>query len=658
VKCCRSLFALFAALSTPLVLYAQLDTVWLRRHDSGAQDEDLLSDMCVDGSGNVYLAGTGYSAAGAWDFVVRKYGPNGESLWTAVYDGPYHSDDSAAAMVVDSVGNVYVCGWSTDTLYATSAVTLKYSPAGVLLWTGRYSRAPGDNGALALCLDRAGHVVVTGYAADTLPANLDYCTISYSVSTGDTAWVRFYNRTPENDEDVSVSVCCDDSNNVYLTGFSYDDGTDYDMATIRYTPTGVRTWLKRFNNRPWTMDDYGTKACFDRATRTLLVGGTVYDDNQSYNYFTIKYRLTNGDSLWARAYNRYPADDDDILTSLTTDPAGNVYVTGTSYDLTADFDIATVRYDAASMQRWVARYDEELDDDGGVALVTDSLGNVLVVGYAYSAAFDWDIAVLKYDSLGSQRWAYLWDNAASSNEDLGGRVIPLRDGRIMVAGTSFDNISDYDLLVMKCREVSHDFAVALEGIPDSLWFTDTLRLLAVVRNLSVSPDSGWVRLTIQPSSYRDSIWVRLAPSGTDTAAFRDWVPDTVGPMLVTGWTSLPIDERRFNDTSRATVVVWDDTTGIAEQRQARAGLRVAVAPNPTRGRAVVHFQVQPGVGATLRLYDVSGAAVAAADRQVLAQSADGSGRLTLATERLAAGVYFVKLEQGRSETGCKVVVQR
>lgn len=655
---CRLLTSLFT-LAVPALVFAQLDTVWLRQYDGGRRDEDQFSDMYVDSVGNVYVCGTGYTGqTSMWDILVRKYGPNGESLWTAIYDGPWHRDDSAAAMAVDAAGNVYVCGWSTDSAWAYDLVTVKFNSTGTLAWAKLFSRGTGDNAANAIALDRLGRVIVTGYASDTIPGNIDYCTISYSAANGDTAWVRYYNRTPENDEDVAVSLCVDDSNNVYVTGYSYDDGTDYDFATIRYSPTGTQNWLRRFNYRPWSYDDYGTKIVFDRLTRSVVVGGTVYDENQDYNYFTIKYGSRLGDSLWARAYNRYPANDDDWLQTVTLDGAGNVYVTGTSSDNITNYDVATVKYSPAGAQRWVARFDESGDEDGGVDLKVDASGNVYVIGFGSAPQTDFDLVVIKLDSTGTQRWAYVWDHPLAHTEDLGSRIALRPDGCIIVGGTTFDNRTDYDLLTMKLRELAHDFGVELLGMPDSLWFTDTLWPVAIVRNLATNADSCWTRLTLSPGSYRDSFWVVLGVNSADTVRFGPWLPDTLGLITATAWVSLPVDERRSNDTAVAWLIVWNDTTGLAARQNTSLPFGLSVFPNPIRCHGRFLFRCCPDRPSTLTLYDITGAAVWSTRNDAHGRDAVAGQAVEFNARLLPAGVYFLKLRQGTLELNHKVIVQR
>lgn len=635
---------------------AQLDTVWLRQFDGVGNNEEIFSDMVADNAGNVYVTGVTVTTPPTSDIIVQKYDSAGQLIWSTTYDGRAHQDDSAAALVVDSLGQVYVCGWTIDTVADIDWVTLKYSASGQLLWSKTWSRAFNqDDAALALTLDRLGRVIVTGYCSDSI-GNIDYCTICYNGATGDTVWLRYYNRTPEYDEDIAYAICVDDSNNVYITGTSYDDGTDYDIATIRYTPAGTRSWLRRKNNYPWVGDDYGMKIKFDAVTGTIVIGGIVYDDNQDYNYFTMKYSR-NGDSLWARAYNRYPANNEDLLYGLTLDGSGNVFVTGTSLDDVTDYDIATVSYTPAGVPRWTQRYDGAGLEDEGMDIVIDSLGQVLVIGNVDTRATVRDVGVLKYDNSGNVLYSYLWDNPESHNEDVGYRIITSRDGFIYIGGASFNDSTSYDLLIGKFYEVQHDFALTALVVPESLWIEDSFVPVAVVKNLSINRDSCWIKLAVSPGDYRDSVWLSLTPGMLDTIEFGVFRAESSGLFSVTSWSELSEDERRFNDTLWAEVVVWEESVAVAEPKRFSGISAVTVAPNPVRSEGLVHLTGTPLGNVNLRMYDRTGALVQKWNFAFNSDGSSGSRTLRLDVRRLPAGVYFLQVDEAGRKQVRKVIVQ-
>ncbi|MGQ9678287.1 MAG: hypothetical protein ACUVUD_03290 [bacterium] len=650
---CHFLFAIILQLGTA---FAQLDTTWLRQFDGLGSGEEIFSDLVVDNAGNAYVAGVTVTTPTTDDILVQKYSSTGDLLWSVTYDGLAHQDDSAAALVVDSLGQVYVCGWTIDTLWDLDIVTLKYSASGELLWSKTWRRALNqDDAALALALDRLGRVIVTGYSSDST-GNIDYCTICYNGATGDTVWVRYYNRTPENDEDIAYSVCVDDSNNVYVTGTSYDDGTDYDIVTIRYTPTGTRSWLRRKNNYPWVGDDYGVKVKFDQVTGTIVVGGIVYDENQDYNYFTMKYNR-RGDSLWARSYNRYPANNEDWLSGMTLDRDGNVFVTGASFDDITDYDIATVSYTAAGVPRWTQRFDIAGYEEEGMDIVVDTSGQVLVVGNGDTRTTVRDIVVLKYSNNGNMLYSYLWDNPVSHHEDLGFRISGSPDGQIYIGGVSFNESTSYDLIVGKFYELQHDFALTALTVPESLWVEDSFVPVAVVKNMAINPDSCWIKLSVNPGEFRDSLLVTLFPGMVDTLEFGVFRPDTIGVCTLTVWSELMDDERHFNDTLSAEFVVWEESVAVAEEKSFSGVTRLTVVPNPISSVGEAYFAGFPTGNISFRMYDRTGTLVQKWTF-VHQDGGDGTSRaVRLDVRELPAGIYFLQVDDYSSKQIRKVVVQ-
>jgi hypothetical protein len=80
----------------------------------------------VDGSGNVIVTGNLDST----DIATIKYSGAGVPLWTNRHAGGY-----ATALAVDGNGNVFVTGYVTGSDGSYDYLTIKYSPAGVPLLT-------------------------------------------------------------------------------------------------------------------------------------------------------------------------------------------------------------------------------------------------------------------------------------------------------------------------------------------------------------------------------------------------------------------------------------------------------------------------------------------------------------------------------------------
>ena len=130
----------------------------------------------VDGTGNVIVTGFTGNVA---DYTTLKYSGAGMPLWTNRYNGP---GNFAKAMAVDSRGNVFVTGESGEGGNTVDYATIAYSSAGVVLWTNRYhGGGSGYDIAFAVVVDGNGNVFVTG-ESDGTNGYSDFTTIKYSSS--------------------------------------------------------------------------------------------------------------------------------------------------------------------------------------------------------------------------------------------------------------------------------------------------------------------------------------------------------------------------------------------------------------------------------------------------------------------------------------------
>jgi len=270
--------------------------------------------------------------------------------WTKRYKGPGNSVDSATALVVDAQGNVYVTGFSTGAGSGWDYATIKSSPAGVRLWARRYN-GPGNGYDYpnALAIDAGGNVYVTGISTGA-GSGPDYATIKYS-PTGEPLWLKRYNG-PGNGIDAANALALDAQGNVYVTGSSEGVESQSDYATIKYSPSGVVIWVKRYNGPASSVDNARTLA-LDVAGNVYVTGFSMGIDSD-WDYATIKYSPA-GVRLWARRYNE-PGNGGDQATGLALDAQGNVYVTGSSRGEGSDFDYATIKYSPFGEPQWMRWY--------------------------------------------------------------------------------------------------------------------------------------------------------------------------------------------------------------------------------------------------------------------------------------------------------------
>ncbi len=269
------------------------DTLWTRPYNGPGNSYDYAYAIALDTARNVYITGLSIGTGTNHDYATLKYTSNGDLAWVRRYNGPGNFVDDAFDLAVDQSGNVYVTGFSVGLGSSVDDyATVKYDSAGTELWVRRYNGpANGGDEAFAITADTSGNVYVTGYSdSDTAVAkvNLDYLTIKYSAS-GDTLWTRRYNG-PGNANDEAYAVAVDDSGNIYVTGYSDLDPSpalNQDYATIKYSFDGTMEWVIRYNGSGDAGDIAYALAVDDSSN--VYVTGRSWDDTSNYDLVTIKY---------------------------------------------------------------------------------------------------------------------------------------------------------------------------------------------------------------------------------------------------------------------------------------------------------------------------------------------------------------------------------
>ena len=445
---------------------------WVARYNGPGNSDDYATALGVDASGNVYVAGQ--SAADSTyvqdssyndDYAIVKYNASGAQQWVARYNGTANSTDQATALALDGVGNIYVTGYSFGSGTFYDYVTIKYNTFGIQQWIARHN-GPGNSSdfANAIGVDGSGNVYVTGssFVSD------DYATIKYN-SAGVEQWVARYNG-PGNDLDIATALAVDNSGNVLVTGRSWDTGTFYDYATIKYNSAGVEQWVARYNG-PGNPSDFVNALAADGSGNVYVTGssGTIkynssgvqqwrasspgftnvlaidgsgnvhvtgpgFSSGTGNDFVTIKYNSL-GAQQWVASYNG-SGNSSDFATALAVDGAGNIYVTGQSFGTSTSFDYATIKYNSAGIQQWVARYNGPGNSlDVATALAVDGSGNLYVTGYSFGSGTSSDYTTIKYNSAGVEQWVARYNGPGNSSDQAAALVVD-GSGNVCVTGWS------------------------------------------------------------------------------------------------------------------------------------------------------------------------------------------------------------------------------
>ena len=405
---------------------------WARRYSNVTQSDDQASKVVTDNAANVIVAGyTDYGVTGR-DILIIKFSSAGVGLWTNRYDGPGHSTDQPYSVAVAGNDDVVVAGESYG-IGSVDYVTIKYSSAGVPLWTNRYNGpGNGDDYPSAVAVDAGGNAIVTGYSAG-IGTSEDYATIKYS-SAGVPVWTNRYNG-PGNNDDLAYAGSVDANGNVFVTGFSTGIGTSGDYTTIAYSSAGVPSWTNRYNG-PGNGDDYANAIALD-GTNVYVTGYSI-GAGLNGDYTTIAYS-TSGVPLWTNRYDG-PASGYDEAFAVTVAGGTNVIVTGVSTGVGTSGDYATIAYSNAGAPLWTNRYNGLNNGSDYAYAVVVGGGNVYVSGYSRGTGFHDDYATVAYSSAGVALWTNRYDGPGNGDDQARAAAADA-SGNVYVTGGSFFGVS-------------------------------------------------------------------------------------------------------------------------------------------------------------------------------------------------------------------------
>lgn len=142
----------------------------------GGPGTDSGYGMAVDGSGNAYVTGSTYTA-GVQAFVTKLNAPGSAVVYSIHLDG--NGNDGGLAIAVDPSGNAYVTGLTNSTNFSTAApvqvtngggydaFVAKVNAAGSALLYSTYLGGHGDEFGRGIAVDTMGNVYVTGFTPST-----------------------------------------------------------------------------------------------------------------------------------------------------------------------------------------------------------------------------------------------------------------------------------------------------------------------------------------------------------------------------------------------------------------------------------------------------------------------------------------------------------
>ena len=283
----------------------------------------------------------------------------------------------------------------------------------------------------------------------------------------------------------NTEVATDVAGNVYLAGsvtdsfgiaaggFQNSIGGSNDAFLVKFDASGNRIWATYYGG---TGDEYSESVATDAAGNVYLAGSTNSDSGiasggfqntcggryGSTNAFLVKFDA-NGNRLWATYYGGMVST---TAWGITTDAAGNVFMTGETSDTGlawkgfqniysgANYNAENaflVKFDANGNRLWATYYGYGdtiggLDGTTGLSVATDSAGNVYMGGITsniHSIASEgflniytgyYDAFLVKFDANGNRLWATYYGGGGKTT---GSSAATDAAGNVYLAGTTY-----------------------------------------------------------------------------------------------------------------------------------------------------------------------------------------------------------------------------
>ncbi|MBN8695453.1 MAG: SBBP repeat-containing protein [Bacteroidetes bacterium] len=493
---------------------------------AGSQNFFHKSRTKTDGSGNVYVAGATVNSSGNYDILVAKYNSSGVQQWIQQYNGYENYHDFATEVCVDGSGNVYITGTVSDSssVQGSDIITNKYNSSGTLQWSARYNGSGNfyDSGA-DIIVDASGNVYITGgtYTSTSMPYS-NGITIKYN-SSGTQQWATLYNNATYNLSEVGAKIIFNGSTKVSVAGAIQTGLNTYSYGRLDYNiSTGVQSGGVILGTGTSNIDQVGDFV--QDANLNSYIAGATYDSvgGTGYNYYIMKLDSTLA-MQWERTYNG-ASNLDDMANGIKVDPWGNVYVTGYSTSSTQKKNIVTRKYNSAGSVIWTQTYNDTLNgDDAGMAMAMDASGNICIAGYDSTVLGSTNYLAIKYDTSGAQQWIIRYDGIKHL-KDMATDVCIDNNGDFVVTGMSETAPATYEYVTIKYVEKNITTPTdALGENPQTGfdYFENKGQLIAA--DTTLIPDVKYYCTSMQPALYFKNNSYSMVFAHADTTT----TPDTL-----------------------------------------------------------------------------------------------------------------------------------
>jgi hypothetical protein len=340
----------------------------------------------------------------------------------------------------DASGNIYTAGATLNGSGNYDLLLVKYNKSGVVQWTKQYNGSGnGHDMATGIHIDGSGNVYVTGTTYVNGTNYNDILTIKYN-SSGTQQWLSTYNGSGCSYDAGGAIVVNAAGNTVFICGGAMTTSNLSDFITVSYNAsTGAQNWASTYNYNG-NYDVAAKIALTGLNQTTVVVSGGVQHNSTTWKYATVNYASSTGMTLGSPSVSGNNtgslAELGDICEDATqtyTYVAGSVNNTGTGTGF--DYKIAKLQNSNLTVV-WERTWNgADSLDDKAADIVVDASGNVYVTGFTTTDTQGKNYATVKYNSSGTLQWTK-YHNGAGNGIDEATAINLDASNNVYVTGTS------------------------------------------------------------------------------------------------------------------------------------------------------------------------------------------------------------------------------
>lgn len=618
---------------------------WVKTFNGSANLTDEANAICLTSSGNLVVTGRSDGTANPLvsDYGIKtiSYNSSGVVQWSQFFQGTGNQNENGNAIAPLAGGAILVVGSQQNAQSQSDALALNYGQSGNLVWQKIYNGL-GDNSdnVNAMVVDASGNTYLAGYTYSRT-ALRDMCVIKLN-TVGDTVWVRTFDGSSKgNDEANDIQI--DNLGNVYVTGYTKESNTDYDITTLKYSASGALLWVVNFNNATINGEDKGVKLLLDPSSNVYISGYTDRDPSPSMNedIVLLKYN-SSGVLQWNKQFNG-AGNGKDIPYDMLYLNSSKIVIAGSTSNGT-DQDALILQFSSSGTQLWAQTKDGGSGSDRAVAIASDAFENVVIAGRTFNGTDD-DILCIQYSPSGTQNWIYTFDSGTGNDE--ANAITVDGTGGIYLGCTSDSGTSTDALLVRLNATGSEVWKKLFDGMDQQNdlvtdLFFDSNNYIVLAGQSDLTSGSGSIQSDFLLNKYTtagDLVWSTVYDSGEQ---FNDGINvmthDQSGNIYVSG------NSYSSNGQKDIVTIKYDSPLNINELFDDAASQAI-LYPNPS-GETLNILLPGSEQDWTITILDLTG-------KEFQKQTKYGN-KVELDLSSLNSGLYIVSAEHGESKYVCRL----